>query len=88
MERVLSQYLRSKVLLNRPLLTLSPQKSLRIHYAFVDIEGVYDNTCFEIIERDTRPKGFDFPNKIWFKSMLGSRKFTADLGEKVIKDNK
>lgn len=47
---------------------------------FIDIEGAFDNTTYDSISIATLSRGIDESTSDWIKSMLLSRKITAELG--------
>jgi hypothetical protein len=52
--------------------------------AFLDIEGAFDNTSYESIQRAAQNKGIDPTSINWIKAMLHSRKISASIGDTTI----
>ena len=52
--------------------------------AFIDIEGAFDNTSYESIERAANGKGIEPPTIRWIRSILKHRIITAQLGSESV----
>ena len=55
--------------------------------AFLDIDGAFDNTSHESIQRAAQNKGIDLVLINWIKAMLYSRKISASIEDATISVN-